>query len=99
MLNDNSAVNNINETELYEETESSSLNKKVSVLFYEKDKFDSTEKNNSFQSETPKLKKENISYIEKLITEEKARQSLNGLMRIWQKYLQMVWHSNSMEKN
>ena len=44
MLNDNSAVNNINETELYEETESSSLNKKVSVLFYEKDKFDSTKK-------------------------------------------------------
>lgn len=72
MLNDNSVVNNINETELYEETESSSLNRKVSVLFYEKNKLDSTEKNNSFQNETPKLKKANVSYIEKLITEEKA---------------------------
>lgn len=72
MLNDNSVVNNINETELYEETESSSLSKKISVLFYEKDRFDSTEKNDFSQNETPKLKKENISYIEKLITEEKA---------------------------
>ena len=72
MLNDNSLLNNKNETELFEEKNSSSLKKKVSVLFEEKDQFDGTERNKFFQSETPKLGKNNISYIEKLITEEKV---------------------------
>lgn len=72
MLNNDFIIYNANETELCEIIKSSSLNKKVSILIHEKVKLDSTEENNSFQSETPRLKKENISYIGKLITEEKA---------------------------
>lgn len=72
MLNENSVLNNLNETELCEEKGSSSLNSRVSVLYKEKEQFDSTEKGISFESETPRLVRKNIPYLEKLITEEKV---------------------------
>lgn len=71
MLNENFVLSNLNETELREEKINSSLNK-VYVLYKSREQYDNTEKGLSFGSETPKLKRENISYLEKLIAEEKV---------------------------
>lgn len=72
MLDNDFISNSINETELYEEVQSSSLKSKPIILFEKADYFDDSSVKNEFEDETPKIKQREISSLEKKLIEGKT---------------------------